>query len=521
MIGNPAPYGIKAIRQIRGKKKPTPNVSKKMKDTYEYFLKKVDPLLGPCITYLLCEQPSDIPNAMIDYFINLSNKEQIPETTEEVTQKKRQRPKKEMKVFLASSIGPVVAKLTNRIALSQPRDVAQFIIHELKSMLEEEAMAPEQPKPEIPIPTTTEKTTQSISKSVARESIAQVMQTVAMPKVVVDLNTPPPQKRSIQLAVMGLSGGGKTTILNFLEGKFDARVRPTVGFRPVSMSLSEEVDVKFFDLGGGKKIREIWRDYYHDAHAVVYVIDGAAPEEELEDCLQVFFNTMKNPLIIGKPVLVLINKQDLNEARSSEEWKKLLVLRQEDFGMIEGFDIEKNVMFADCSSNPPNTEEEFQNFAPDPRIEAALEKLFESVQKDYTTLQDRVIEDSKVKAATDAKKRVARERKVLKNKIASAFHTIVDPEKFDTSLITPDPDNVFTMEEGLTFLAAEIGEDPEDLLPIARRICAGVGYQRLALQIVGALKAPISKKKVPMEWEEIQTLVFEVREELGLPEIPL
>ena len=44
-----------------------------------------------------------------------------------------------------------------------------------------------------------------------------------------------------------------------------------------------------------------------------------------------------------------------------------------------------------------------------------------------------------------------------------------------------------------------------------------IGYQRLSIQIVGALNSPISKKKIPMTWPEIKSLVLELRKELGLP----
>ena len=36
------------------------------------------------------------------------------------------------------------------------------------------------------------------------------------------------------------------------------------------------------------------------------------------------------------------------------------------------------------------------------------------------------------------------------------------------------------------------------------------------MQIVGALKAPINKKKIPMSWIEIKKLIIEIRLELGL-----
>ena len=53
-------------------------------------------------------------------------------------------------------------------------------------------------------------------------------------------------------------------------------------------------------------------------------------------------------------------------------------------------------------------------------------------------------------------------------------------------------------------------------LQIAIEIIGLVGYQRLAMQIIGALKSPINKKKVPMTWIEIKALVIELRSELGL-----
>ena len=38
----------------------------------------------------------------------------------------------------------------------------------------------------------------------------------------------------------------------------------------------------------------------------------------------------------------------------------------------------------------------------------------------------------------------------------------------------------------------------------------------MAMQIVGALYTPISKKKTPMTWEEIRNLIEGLRAELGL-----
>lgn len=57
----------------------------------------------------------------------------------------------------------------------------------------------------------------------------------------------PRTKPKPQLAVillLGLDGSGKTTLLGTLQGERNPRVRPSVGFKPVTMMLSEELKVQ-------------------------------------------------------------------------------------------------------------------------------------------------------------------------------------------------------------------------------------------------------------------------------------
>jgi hypothetical protein len=53
---------------------------------------------------------------------------------------------------------------------------------------------------------------------------------------------------------------------------------------------------------------------------------------------------------------------------------------------------------------------------------------------------------------------------------------------------------------------------------IAIEIIGLVGYQRLAMQIIGGLQCPVNKAKVPLSWLEILALIVELRLELGLPQ---
>lgn len=61
--------------------------------------------------------------------------------------------------------------------------------------------------------------------------------------------------------------------------------------------------MKLTELGGA--FFDIWRYYYLEAFAVIYVIDATATREGLEKSKQIFSRVMSNELLIGKPFLIL------------------------------------------------------------------------------------------------------------------------------------------------------------------------------------------------------------------------
>lgn len=468
MNGASAPYGMKAVRQIR--KVPSERLKKKINDTYEYFLEKVDPVVGACITYMLLEQPSDVLTAMVDYLkLYKTNRGNVNVDHLRLNSK----PKKEMKLYLATTIGPIIAKLVNRVSTVQPEQIIDFMILELNSMKDEDALNKD--VPELAAPT---------------------------PSVLTDPDAAP---RCVQLGFFGLGNAGKSSIINMLIGNFDSKPKPTLGFRPFSMMLGKDT-IKFYDLGGGKKIRDIWDQYYHDVHGIVYVVDSSSGPSELQESTDTFHTVLKHPYNAGKPVLILVNKKDKSDTHSANQIRDLMQLHKLP-------DLVYTI--AECSSFLPDEYDE--NFQMDPRIEAAFETILREVLGNYETLNAKVAEDIKKKAAEESRKRIDRERKVLKNKIACAFYDRLSLEVLATVNAENDPKDIFDEEEGLTFLAAEIGEEVSRLPDIAVSIAAMAGYQRLALQIIGALKAPISKKKVAMTWDEIHSLIVELRRELELP----
>lgn len=571
-------YGIRSLRALRQNQEPSVRLQKKIDTTYNYFLNTVDPIVGDLITHLLCEQPIDVPGAMLNYLTKLnvaekakeakangeteppvknpedvraeeeaSNAQKEMEARENESKNKRnaKRPKKEQKLYLATSIGPVISKLVNRIANTRPKKVVNFMCEELQTLIygsgeEKDArlvaevesaavfdMYKGQNGPKVEKPLTA---AEAAAKRKA-EGVEEPASALALPAAIelplpdassahslLGNDGPGPEITSsavtkevtaeaeaesnivkYQFAVVGMDGVGKSSIMNMLQGSADKTTKPTIGFRPVTMMLGENAQVRFYDIGGGPKIREIWSQYYHDVHGVVYVVDSTEEGEKMAESVAQFNTTQEHAFISKKPLLILATKTDLEGTASKDDIAARYNLGAMPFARLE-------------TCKAVGAVEEV-----DANIEAGLEWVIEQVQGSFEQISTRVAADTVIKSKEDMKRRLARERKVLKTKISIAFIDLLSEEnKPDLGDKPPNPEDAFTEEEGLNFLSSELGEEKENLPRTALEICAMAGYQRLALQIVGSLKVPISKKKDPMSWEEIHALIVEIRVELGL-----
>lgn len=242
-----APYGIKAVRQIRapnttsGATMPSQRLQQRKERTFKYFLEKVDPVLGDCITYLLLEQPPDVAKSMIDF---LSRWTVVGEGLVRAEDLPRVKPKKELKLYLATSIGPIIAKLMNRVAVSLPEDVIKFMISELESMIKEGELLPDVSDIDVATQAIQVGRRESAAAYPTLQNEVESQQQVNKPSSMtsdspaaapISSAQPVLEPRKIQIAVLGLGGVGKTTIMNCLQGKFDPLVKPTVGFRPLTL----------------------------------------------------------------------------------------------------------------------------------------------------------------------------------------------------------------------------------------------------------------------------------------------
>uniref|UniRef100_A0A183TFS8 ADP-ribosylation factor-like protein 3 n=1 Tax=Schistocephalus solidus TaxID=70667 RepID=A0A183TFS8_SCHSO len=122
--------------------------------------------------------------------------------------------------------------------------------------------------------------------------------------------------REIRILSLGLDNAGKTTILKQLASEDIAHVSPTQGFNVKSV-VTQGFKLNVWDIGGQRKIRPYWRNYYDNTDVLIYVIDSS-DDARFEETGEELFELLKDEKLKGVPLLVLANKQDLVNAASAD-----------------------------------------------------------------------------------------------------------------------------------------------------------------------------------------------------------
>lgn len=133
-------------------------------------------------------------------------------------------------------------------------------------------------------------------------------------------------KMEMRLVVLGLDGAGKTSIL--FKMKQDEFVSPitTIGF---NVETVEHRSLKFtlWDVGGLQKLRPLWRHYYLNTQAVIFVIDSTNIER-ISEAHEELAKLMAEKRLKDALLLIFANKQDLPSALTVDSLTEKLALHK-------------------------------------------------------------------------------------------------------------------------------------------------------------------------------------------------
>lgn len=126
----------------------------------------------------------------------------------------------------------------------------------------------------------------------------------------------------------GLDAAGKTSILYRWKLGEVVTTIPTIGFNVETVQY-KRLSFTCWDVGGKDKIRPLWRHYYQNCQAIVFVVDSS-DRDRMQSARDELHRMMNEEELKEARLLLLANKQDLKTALGVEEVTRLLRLNQLD-----------------------------------------------------------------------------------------------------------------------------------------------------------------------------------------------
>ncbi|XP_076373928.1 uncharacterized protein LOC143258608 isoform X1 [Tachypleus tridentatus] len=206
--------------------------------------------------------------------------------------------------------------------------------------------------------------------------------------------------RVITLMMIGLDNAGKTCTVKHFLGESTDDVVPTVGFSNIER-IYGKFRLVIYDIGGGSKIRAIWKNYYALVYGIVFVMD-ATEASRIPEIKHVITEVLQDPRIAGKPVLMLLNKQDQEVAMNEIELCSLL-------GLEDVVNDQKCPTRVETTCAIKRTAKKM-----DPGIEMGFKWLIGYISKNFKSLKERVDQETKEQKEWQEKERQARFERVQK-----------------------------------------------------------------------------------------------------------
>jgi ADP-ribosylation factor related protein 1 len=117
----------------------------------------------------------------------------------------------------------------------------------------------------------------------------------------------------VSIFLFGLDRAGKTTFVEYLKNDSFKDQTPTLGVNLTHLVLGN-VRFAFNDLGGQTAFRAGWMNYWKGQDLMIFIVD-AADAARFGEARDALWSILKHPDTRGKPLLVLVNKVDLPDAK--------------------------------------------------------------------------------------------------------------------------------------------------------------------------------------------------------------
>uniref|UniRef100_A0AAF5DNN4 ADP-ribosylation factor-like protein 3 n=1 Tax=Strongyloides stercoralis TaxID=6248 RepID=A0AAF5DNN4_STRER len=125
------------------------------------------------------------------------------------------------------------------------------------------------------------------------------------------------QNKELRILLLGLDNAGKTTVLKKLASEDVSHITPTQGFNVKSV-VSGDIKLNVWDIGGQRKIRPYWKNYFDNTDVLIYVIDSS-DRKRLEETGLELTEILEEDKLKDVPILIFANKQDLITAAKASE----------------------------------------------------------------------------------------------------------------------------------------------------------------------------------------------------------
>lgn len=152
-----------------------------------------------------------------------------------------------------------------------------------------------------------------------------------------------------KIIIIGLDSSGKSTIVYKAKLGEPETTIPVIGFNIETIKY-KDVSFNSWDVGGRDRIYKLYRHFYQDTNALIFVVDSN-DRDRIREASEELHRVMKEDLLKDCILLVFANKQDLpNSMITTELVEKLKLedLRQRWYiqpscattgeGLYEGFD---------------------------------------------------------------------------------------------------------------------------------------------------------------------------------------